>query len=96
MRTKLVAIAALAVAAVTLTAVASAGSATSKQRVAIRLKRPEVAHAAEAPGARRETGGLRLSASRLLPDREGEAKGAAGAGGAFDPEAAAVELDELS
>src|SRR5262245_20702992 len=33
--------------------------------------------------------------SRLLPDREGEAEGAAVAGGAFDPEAAAVELDEL-
>jgi hypothetical protein len=38
MRTKLTAVAALAVAAVTLTAVASAGSTTAKQRVAIHLK----------------------------------------------------------
>jgi hypothetical protein len=38
MRTKLTAIAALAVAAVTLTAVASAGSTTAKQRVAIQVK----------------------------------------------------------
>ena len=38
MRTKLAALAALAVAAVTLTAVASAGSTTAKQRVAIQVK----------------------------------------------------------
>src|SRR5205807_4268487 len=39
-------------------------------------------------------GSAAVAPSRLLPDREGEAEGASLAGGAFDPEAAAVELDE--
>jgi hypothetical protein len=34
-------------------------------------------------------------AHRVEPDREGEAERAAVAGGALDPEPAAVELDEL-